>query len=54
MAVITDRFTTKQYPLGSFRRQNLIYLFHRQMQESTESFLKTAMGPYDHKHRKNG
>lgn len=49
LSVITDKFGSEKYPLGSFRRQKLTYLFLRKIKESTEGYMKKAMGPYDHK-----
>jgi len=47
LSVITDRFASEQFPLGSFRRTKFSYLLHRYCKESTEKYLKKVAGPYN-------
>jgi len=47
LSVITGRFASEQFPLGSFRRTKFSYLLHRYCKESTEKYLKKAAGPYN-------
>jgi type I restriction enzyme S subunit len=51
LGVITDLYTTEQYPLAPFYSQKLPYLLHRHMEGKTEGYKKKAAGPYNPTYR---
>jgi type I restriction enzyme S subunit len=51
LAVVTDLYATKQYPLTPFYAQKLPYLLHRYMEGITEGYTKKAAGPYNPTYR---
>ncbi len=46
LSVITQRFGSKRYPIGRFRRTKLVYLLRRHIQAGVADYLKQAAGPY--------
>jgi type I restriction enzyme S subunit len=49
ISVLTDKFGSKEYPLGRKRYTKFSYLFHRHTDGKTEGYLKKAAGPYNPK-----
>jgi type I restriction enzyme, S subunit len=49
IAILTDKFSSAQYPIGRKRYTKFSYLFHRYTDNKTEGYLKKAAGPYNPK-----
>ncbi len=54
IAVLAKKFGTYKFPLTRFRYTKFSYLLHRYMDESIDSYMKKAAGPYNPKTRYKG
>ena len=46
ISVLASTFGTEQYPLGRFRYNKFMYLFHRKIDNDVSGYIKQAAGPY--------
>ncbi|HEX6981314.1 MAG TPA: restriction endonuclease subunit S [Balneolaceae bacterium] len=53
-SVLTDRFGSKKYPLGRFKRTKFNYLVRRFLESKVDRFLNKAAGPYNPETRYRG
>lgn len=54
ISVLTQKFSTPEFPLGRKRYTKLSYLFHRYKEREAEGYLKKAAGPYNPKTKYGG
>jgi len=47
ISILTERFSTKEFPLGRKRYTKLSYLMHRHVEHKAEGYSKKAAGPYN-------
>lgn len=47
IAALTNKFGSREYPLGRLRYTKLAYLMHRHVEGNAKGYLKKAAGPYN-------